>query len=100
LFESEFTAYDLDLVLDLGQDGKVVSVDQNVSGILEGGKQIERFVEPELNLFRWIEFRSCRHAANVPLNVGCVPEQNGLTGLLQQVRSPSLSLHYQVGRVA
>ncbi|HEY1988325.1 MAG TPA: hypothetical protein VGG43_02570 [Acidimicrobiales bacterium] len=65
MFESEFTAYNLDLVLDLGQDGEVVSVDQNVSGILEGGKQIERFVEPEINLLRWIEFRSCCHAANV-----------------------------------
>ena len=48
--KSELTAYDLDLVLNLGQDGEVVSVDQNVSGIFEGGKQFERFVEPEVDL--------------------------------------------------
>jgi hypothetical protein len=89
LFKSELTAYDLDLVLNLGQDGEVVSVDQNVSGIFEGGKQFERFVEPDVNLLRWIEFRSGCHAANFPLNFGSVPEQNRLTGLLQGLRSPS-----------
>ncbi len=71
-------------MLNLGEDGEVVSVDQNVSGIFEGGKEFERFVEPEHNLLRWIEFRSCCHGANFPLNFGCVPKQNGLTGLLQR----------------
>jgi hypothetical protein len=39
-------ADELDLVLDLDQDGEVVSFDQNIAGILERGKQFDRFVEP------------------------------------------------------
>jgi len=38
------------LLFDLRQNGEVVGVDQGVPGILEGGPQILRPVEPEVNL--------------------------------------------------
>jgi len=38
-----------------------------ISGILEGGEQIQRLVEAKVNLFRWIESRSRCHAADTLL---------------------------------
>jgi hypothetical protein len=79
LFNAECAAAALDSVLDLDRDGEVVSPDQIISGILKRGKQFDRFVEPEVNPLRWIEFRFIFHPA-VPLGIGCVPNQRGLTG--------------------
>jgi hypothetical protein len=87
LFKSELTAYDLDFVLKLGQDEEVVSVDQDVSGIFKGAKQFEGVVDPEANPLRWFEFRSCCHTANFALDFGCMPENNRLTGLSQELNS-------------
>jgi hypothetical protein len=54
-------------MFDLGQDGEMIGVDQNVSGILESGQQVQRFVEPELDLLRWIESQLWCRATDVPL---------------------------------
>ena len=50
LIESKFTAHDRHLDLHLNQDGQVISVDENVSSILEGGQQFERLLEVEEHL--------------------------------------------------
>ncbi len=92
MFKAEFMADELDLVLDLDQDGEVASFDQNISGILERGKQFDRFVEPEVNPLRWIEFRFFIHPVNVPLVIGCVPKQTGLTGVLQGLKASTALL--------
>jgi hypothetical protein len=82
-------ADELDLVLDLDQDGEVVSFDQNISGIFERGKRFDRFVEPKVNLLGRIELRSFFHPACVPPVFGCVPEPKDLTGVLQGLRGPT-----------
>jgi len=66
LFESECTAHDLDVMFDLRQNGAVIGVDQHVPGVLEGREQVQRLVEPKVNLRWWIEFWSCWQAADVP----------------------------------
>jgi len=43
--ESEFTAEDLDLVLDLREDREMVGIDQDVSAVLECRKEIERILQ-------------------------------------------------------
>jgi hypothetical protein len=52
LFESKLSADDLNLIFDLEQDGEVIGVDQNVSGILGGGEIAQSLVGPKANLFR------------------------------------------------
>jgi hypothetical protein len=43
----KFTAQDLDLMLDLGEHGEVVGVDEDVPTVLEGCQQIQGLFQPE-----------------------------------------------------
>jgi hypothetical protein len=71
--ESQLTADNLDLRFDLGHDREVIGIDENISGILEGGELIQRLVEAKVNLFRWIESRSRCHAADALLPSEVLP---------------------------
>jgi hypothetical protein len=54
---SKFMAQDLDLMLDLGEHGKVVGIDEDVSAVLKGRQQIQSLLQSEFHavrrLFGW-----------------------------------------------
>ena len=45
MIETKFKALDLDLMLDLGEHGEIVGVDEYVPTVLERGQQVRRLLE-------------------------------------------------------
>jgi hypothetical protein len=95
LFKSELTAYDLDLVLNLGQDGEVVSVDQNVSGIFEGGKQfraLRRARRQSAQVDRVpVRLPCCQLPSQFRIRARTEPSHRAATRVEESIRSPYIS---------
>src|SRR5271163_2228362 len=64
LIELKVTTEDLDLILDLGQNGEVVRVEENVPGVLKGSEEGQRLLEVEADSFRWL-LCGWRHATDL-----------------------------------
>jgi hypothetical protein len=47
------TAENLNLMFDLGEHGEMVGVDEDVTAVLEGSKEINRLFKGVGNCFRW-----------------------------------------------
>ncbi len=52
LIETKFAAEDLDLLLDLGEDGEMVCVNQFVPAVFRRCQQVQRFFEVENDSLR------------------------------------------------
>jgi hypothetical protein len=53
--KAKFTAQKLNLMLDLGEHGEMIGVNQDVPAVLEGGEEIERLFWGVRNCFRWLK---------------------------------------------
>jgi hypothetical protein len=61
LVKAKFTTEDLDLMLDLGQNGEMVGVDENVLAVLQRSQQRQRLLKVEIDALRGLLDR-WRHA--------------------------------------
>ena len=61
MVKAKFTTEDLDLMLDLGQNGEMVGVDENVPAVLQRSQQRQCLLKVEIDAL-WCLLGRWRHA--------------------------------------
>lgn len=55
LRQGRVRAQNLNLMLDVGEHGEMIGVDEDVPAVLEGGKEVKRLFMGVRNGFRWLK---------------------------------------------